>query len=77
VKVTGAQAKAAQFILGWRQLELASAARVSITTVSHYENGMRPLSDAAISEMRFVLERAGVEFFAENGGYGARLSKRN
>jgi transcriptional regulator with XRE-family HTH domain len=75
--ITGDQIKTARFILGWRQLELACAARVSITTVSHFENGMRPLSDAAISEMRFVLERAGVEFFAENCGYGVRLSKRN
>jgi transcriptional regulator with XRE-family HTH domain len=62
VKITGDQVKTARFILGWKQSQLASTARISTTTVSHFENGTRVISDAAISEIRFVLEKADIEF---------------
>jgi transcriptional regulator with XRE-family HTH domain len=72
VKITGDQVRTARSILGWKQSELASSARISTTTVSHFENGTRVISDASVSEMRFVLERAGVEF-TNKGQPGVKL----
>jgi transcriptional regulator with XRE-family HTH domain len=62
MRITGDQAKAARMLLGWKQKEFASSMRLSKTTVSHFETGMRQPSIATVSEIRFFLERAGVEF---------------
>lgn len=62
MKITGDQVRTARSILGWKQSELASTARLSTTTISHFENGTRQLSNATVSEIRFVLESVGIEF---------------
>jgi transcriptional regulator with XRE-family HTH domain len=62
MRITGDQAKAARLLLGWKQKEFASSMRLSKTTVSHFETGRRQPSIATVSEIRFILEKAGVEF---------------
>jgi DNA-binding XRE family transcriptional regulator len=74
MRITGNQVRAARLLLGWQQKELAPSVRVSKTTISHFETGRRRPSAAIVSEIRFVLEKAGVEF--KNGGEpGVELRK--
>jgi transcriptional regulator with XRE-family HTH domain len=62
MRITGDQVKAARLLLGWKQKEFAFSMRLSKTTVSHFETGRRQPSTATVAEIRFFLERAGVEF---------------
>ena len=59
------------------QSELSAASDVSLRTIQHFEAGERqPIPATAIAIER-ALERAGVEFIAENGGGpGVRLAKQ-
>lgn len=74
------QLRAARSLLGWSQTELAEAAGLSLPTVKRVEreSGNGPnVSDEAREKLRKALEKAGVEFIAENGGgAGVRLKKR-
>jgi transcriptional regulator with XRE-family HTH domain len=64
--ITAAQLKAARQLLGWSQSQLAAEARVSPTSVSHYESERRRPSPGIVSAIQRALEAAGVEFL--NGG---------
>ncbi|TGV96389.1 transcriptional regulator [Mesorhizobium sp. M2E.F.Ca.ET.154.01.1.1] len=67
----------ARAALGLGVIELAKLARVSTNTVVRFERG-EDLKQSTIDHMRAVLEAAGVEFIAENGGGpGVRLAKRH
>jgi transcriptional regulator with XRE-family HTH domain len=74
------QLRAARSLLGWSQTELAEHAGLSLPTVKRVEreSGDGPnVSDEAREKLRKALEKAGVEFIAENGGgAGVRLKKR-
>jgi transcriptional regulator with XRE-family HTH domain len=74
------QLRAARSLLGWSQTELAEHAGLSLPTVKRVEreSGDGPnVSAEAREKLRKALERAGVEFIAENGGgAGVRLKKR-
>ncbi len=74
------QLRAARSLLGWSQTELAEAAGLSLPTVKRVEreSGNGPnVSDEAREKLKKALEKAGVEFIAENGGgAGVRLAKR-
>jgi predicted transcriptional regulator len=53
--------------------DLATLAKVSASTVARFEAGDE-LKERTIDAMRAALEKAGVEFIAENGGgLGVRL----
>jgi len=55
--------------------DLARNAKVSPNTVARLERG-EMMEEATITKLRAVLEAAGVEFIAENGGGpGVRLAK--
>jgi transcriptional regulator with XRE-family HTH domain len=73
------QLKAARSLLGWSQTELAKQAGLSLPTVKRVEreSGDGPnVSDEARNKLRAALEKAGIEFIAENGGGpGVRLRK--
>ncbi|CAN5192089.1 helix-turn-helix transcriptional regulator [soil metagenome] len=72
------QLRAARALLGWSQTELAEKAGVSLPTVKRAERaeGGPAVSDDVITKLQLALERAGVEFIAENGGgAGARMRK--
>jgi len=73
------QIRAARGLLGWSQTELADRAELSLPTVKRMERegGGPAVSDDAKEKVRAALEKAGVEFIAENGGgAGVRLKKR-
>jgi transcriptional regulator with XRE-family HTH domain len=73
------QLRAARGLLGWSQTELARQAGLSLPTVKRVERegGDGPyVSEEARNKLRVTLERAGIEFIAENGGgAGVRLKK--
>ncbi len=73
------QLRAARGLLGWSQTELAKRAGLSLPTVKRVEreDGDGPnVSEEARTKLRIALEKAGVEFIAENGGGpGVRLRK--
>jgi len=65
----------ARAALGLGVRELAESAKVSTNTVIRFERG-EALKERTIEALRNALEKAGVEFIAENGGGpGVRLRK--
>lgn len=79
LKVSIRQMKAARALLDWSQSDLAEAAGISAPTIKRLEAvdgdiGGRPETGEALVT---ALEKAGVEFIAENGGgAGVRLRRR-
>ena len=66
-------------MLAWSQADLAEASGVSEPTVARLESQDGPIGGRADTSEKIVaaLEKAGVEFIAENGGgAGVRLRKR-
>jgi transcriptional regulator with XRE-family HTH domain len=72
------QLKAGRALTGLSQAEVAEAAGVSIPTLKRAESGGPiKVADETIAAIAKALEKAGVEFIAENGGgAGVRLKKR-
>ena len=67
-------------LVRWSVDDLAESSRVAAATISHAEAEDGPVSvtPADARALRRALERAGVEFLAENGGgVGVRFSKRS
>ena len=74
--MTPAQCRAARAILNVDQFEVAERAGIARATVIDFEKGDRTPRPATVAAIRKVLESAGVEFIAENGGgAGVRLRK--
>jgi transcriptional regulator with XRE-family HTH domain len=79
VHITSEQIRAARALLRWEQRDLAEASGVSLPTVKRLETqpGSLAAQERTIIELRRALEKAGIEFIAENGGgAGVRLRKR-
>jgi hypothetical protein len=78
--LTADQLRAARAMLRKDQSALAVASRVSVETIKRLEGMQGQLSEtrvAPINAIQAALEKAGVEFIAENGGgAGVRLKKR-
>jgi transcriptional regulator with XRE-family HTH domain len=71
-----AQIRAARALLGWRQEDLAKAAKVGIATVRRIEVLKSPAGNVAtLVRIQQALERAGVLFLDadRNLGFGVRL----
>ncbi len=78
-KVSIEQVKAARALVRWSQSDLAKASEVSIPTIKRLEAATGAIGgrDETEKAIRDALERAGVEFIAENGGgAGVRLKAR-
>lgn len=78
LKISIAQVKAARALLGWSQVDLAKASGISIPTVRRLEAAGGTLAgrETTSAAIRDSLERAGIEFIAENGGGpGIRMRK--
>lgn len=72
------QMKAARALLAWSQGDLATASGVSEPTIARLESSDGPVGGRADTGEKLVaaLEKAGVEFIAENGGgAGVRLKR--
>jgi transcriptional regulator with XRE-family HTH domain len=72
------QLRAARALTGLSQAEVAESAGVSIPTLKRAEaGGPIKVADDTIATIAKALEKAGVEFIAENGGgAGVRMRKR-
>jgi transcriptional regulator with XRE-family HTH domain len=74
------QIRAARGLLGWSQTQLAEAAERSLPTIKRLERDDgegQAVSDDVREVVQKALEKAGVEFIAENGGgAGVRMKKR-
>ena len=79
LKISIRQIKAARALLAWSQDDLAAASGVSKPTIGRLESEdgeMGGRSDTG-EKLQKALEKAGVEFIAENGGgAGVRMKKR-
>ena len=74
-----AQIRAARALLGWRQDDLAKAAKVGLATVARIEQGegMVQGNFSTITRIQQALERQGISFIADAGdGVGVRLQKK-
>jgi transcriptional regulator with XRE-family HTH domain len=79
LSITSEQVRAARALLRWEQRDLAEASGVSLPSVKRLETrpGLLAAQERTIAELRKALEKAGVEFIAENGGgAGVRMAKR-
>lgn len=78
--VTGSQLRAARALVRWSVRDLAESSRIAVATITHAEaeDGPDSVMAADARALRRALERAGVEFIAENrGGVGVRFAKRS
>jgi len=74
---TPEQCRAARALLDWSQDDLAAKAKIGIKTLQLFEGGQRDPYPRTLEAIRLTLEKAGVEFIAENGGGpGVRLAKK-
>jgi predicted transcriptional regulator len=79
LKVSIRQIKAARALLGWSQDHLADKAGISVPTIKRLEAAGGDIGGRAETGAALVaaLEKAGVEFIAENGGgAGVRMKRR-
>ncbi|MEA2880880.1 MAG: hypothetical protein QOH32_99 [Bradyrhizobium sp.] len=79
LKVSIRQIKAARALVGWSQSDLADKAGISVPTIKRLEAAEGDIGGRAETGAALVaaLEKAGVEFIAENGGgAGVRMKKR-
>jgi transcriptional regulator with XRE-family HTH domain len=71
------QCKAARSLLGWTQQRLAKSAGVGLSSLQDFEGERRATTAVVIGTLERALQKAGVEFIAENGGGpGVRLRIR-
>ncbi|MFM9859126.1 helix-turn-helix transcriptional regulator [Pseudoxanthobacter sp. M-2] len=69
--------RAARGLLGWTQEELATAAKVSRSTIRNFECGRHELRRESERLLLNALERSGVRVLRDDlGGPGVRLSRR-
>ncbi len=76
--IRGSQLRAARALVRWGMEDLAERSRVAVATITDAEAEDGPVSVTAADAraLRLALERAGVEFIAENGGgAGVRFAK--
>jgi predicted transcriptional regulator len=74
------QIRAARALLGWRQEDLAKAAKAGLATIARIEQRAGPAQGhtSTIIRIQEALERAGIRFIEdeEGEGYGVRLQKK-
>ncbi len=74
-----AQIRAARGLLNWTQDELATAAKIALTSIRDIENEKRASEVSTLANLQRSFENAGVEFVPgtpDNGGPGVRLSAK-
>ena len=76
--ISPAQIRAARAMLDWSMMDLAEAARVSVSTVKRFESeGDQPVSADTVALMQDARETEWVRFLDDDGnGPGVRLRRR-
>ena len=72
------QIRAARALLGWRQEDLAKAAKVGLATLARIEQreGQVQGNVSTIVRIQEALEKVGIRFLEDEGaGYGVRLKR--
>jgi transcriptional regulator with XRE-family HTH domain len=69
--ITAEQCRAARGAIGWSQVDLAEAARLSRPTIQEFERGARATHENNLVALRAALESKGVRFWElEDGRLG-------
>jgi transcriptional regulator with XRE-family HTH domain len=75
-----AQLRAARALLGWRQEDVAQAAKVGVATIRRIESQEGPLTGyiSTFLKIQTAFEQAGIHFIDDDeaGGFGVRMAKR-
>jgi DNA-binding XRE family transcriptional regulator len=75
-KMTPPQCRGARALLDMTQPQLATLAKLGLSTIVDFERERRTVSEEAVDKMQQSLTDAGIEFIWENGGGpGVRLRK--
>ena len=78
MSISPEQSRGARGLLGWSQADLSKASQTATKTIADFERGAREPYPRTLEDVRTALEKAGVEFIAENGGgAGVRLKKHS
>ena len=71
------QIRAARALLGWKQTDLAAAAKISIVALKNLELGLTDPRSSTINAIQMAFEKAGVMFLeagdVRDGGPGVRM----
>jgi len=74
-----AQIRAARALLGWRQEDVAQAAKISVATIRRIESQEGALTGyiSTLLKIQAAFEHAGIHFIDEDdvGGFGVRMAK--
>ena len=75
-----AQIRAARALLGWRQEDIAEAAKISVATIRRIESQEELLTGnvSTLLKIQAAFEQAGIQFIDEDetGGFGLRMAKK-
>ena len=75
-----AQLRAARALLGWRQQDVAQAAKISVATVRRIESqeGLLTGYVSTLVRIQAAFEQAGIQFIDDDelGGFGLRMAKK-
>ena len=75
-----AQLRAARSLLGWRQEDIAQAAKISVATIRRIESQEGPLAGyvSTLVKIQAAFEHAGIQFIDDDelGGFGVRMAKK-
>jgi transcriptional regulator with XRE-family HTH domain len=75
-----AQIRAARALLGWRQEDIAEAAKISVATIRRIESQEQLLTGnvSTLLKIQAAFEQAGIQFIDEDetGGFGLRMAKK-
>jgi transcriptional regulator with XRE-family HTH domain len=76
-----AQLRAARALLGWRQEDIAQAAKISVATIRRIESQEGQLTGyvSTVVKIQAAFEDAGIQFIDDDelGGYGVRMAKKH
>ena len=74
------QLRAARALIGWRQEDIAQAAKISVATIRRIESQEGPLAGyvSTLVKIQAAFEQAGIQFIDDDelGGFGVRMAKK-
>lgn len=73
--MTPEQCRAARALLDWTQQELASRAKVGLSTLRNFERGASSLIENNLAAVRTALEKGGA-ILADDGSSGVALRRK-